>query len=230
VTRVIGLFLRGLLALFLALMGLGLAQDGEPGWSLLLFGSALVVLYYAYRAWRRQPTPDAPAGRRPASLVTPLVIAALLVGLDVVLAGGGVMFTFLAFVGLVLVGLPWAVFAWRDRPILLTRLRSLGIVLLAGVLICAWFVFDDGRARDNLLAAAAALNQYKAKAGRYPGTLEDLVPAHLPRLPQARSFGLGEKVYYRVDKEGAATLMYTSMPPFTRAVLDVQSGTWSVLD
>ena len=49
-------------------------------------------------------------------------------------------------------------------------------------------------------------------------------------LPQVRSFGFGAKVYYRVDKEGAATLMYTSMPPFTRAVLDVQSGTWTILD
>lgn len=171
-----------------------------------------------------------PVGRKPASLVTPLVMAVLLVGLDLVVAGGGVMFTFLAFVGLVLVGLPWAAFAWRERGILLTRLRSLGIVLLAGALVCAWFVFDDGRARDNLVAAAAALNQYKARAGRYPEKLEELVPAHLPRVPKARSFGLGATVYYRVDKEGRATLMYTSMPPFGRTVLDVQSGAWSLLD
>jgi len=230
VGKIIGLILRGLLALLLALMGLGLVQDGEAGWSLLLFGGAVMVLVYARRAWQTQPTTTAVADRKPASLVTALVIGAALIGMDLVLSGGGVMFTFLAFAGLVLVGLPWAAFAWREWPILRSRLRSLGIILLAGLLNCAWFVFDDGRARDNLLAAATVLNQYKAKAGRYPVKLEDLVPAHLPRLPQARSFGWGEKVYYRVDKEGSATLMYTSMPPFTRAVLDVQSGTWSILD
>jgi hypothetical protein len=98
------------------------------------------------------------------------------------------------------------------------------------MLVSGWYVFDDRRARDNLRAAAAALHQYKARAGRYPERLEDLVPAHLPGLPQARRFGYGAKVYYRVDKEGGATLMYTTIPPFGRAVLDVQTGEWSILD
>lgn len=227
--RAIGLVLRLLLALVLALMGIGLVQDGEAGWSLLLFGGALAALYYAGRAWKAQP-PAAPACRRPASLVAALVLAMLLVAADMIVAGGGVMFTLLAFVGLVLLGLPWAAFAWRERPIFWSRLRSLGMLLLAGLVNCAWFVLDDRRARDNVAAVRQALTQYKAKAGRYPERLEDLVPSHLPRMPQARSFGFGEKVHYRVDKEGAATLMYTSIPPFTRAVLNVQTGEWSILD
>jgi len=72
------------------------------------------------------------------------------------------------------------------RPVVFTLVAL--AICAAALRACYRFVVneDDQPAADRIVAA---LDGYRAAHGRYPPTLQALVPAQLPALPTPREFG-----------------------------------------
>lgn len=222
--RILLAFLGAVLLLFAA-MG---ASEGDIGRAAILALVAVAMLYAAFRRGRpaaeRKPVP-----LEPASLSTPIVIALVVFVMDVAVLGAPLLATTTAFLSAT-AGLLWALSAFRERSVLLTRLRAVAIVLGISGLLTALGMYDSRLARERVTAVAESLKAYKAKHGDYPDKLDALVPEYFPEIPKALTLGAGSRIRYVRGKDGSAELMYVSIPPFGRSVLRVDTGKWSFID
>ncbi|MGA8049533.1 MAG: hypothetical protein WCA09_05090 [Burkholderiales bacterium] len=75
-------------------------------------------------------------------------------------------------------------------------------------------------ARTNAKEIAQASEQYRAKNGVYPSTLDDLVPGYLRSVPRAK-YALSGKFEYAIFS-GRHTLYWTSIPPFFRCFYEIE--------
>jgi hypothetical protein len=69
--------------------------------------------------------------------------------------------------------------------------------------------WESARARNGLLAVALALRAYKLEHGRYPATLNDLVPSYLTKLPDD-PFALNGSLHFR--RSGSSYVLYSLGP------------------
>jgi len=84
------------------------------------------------------------------------------------------------------------------------------------------------RAEDKALQVVAACEKYHTVNGKYPETLGDLVPEHMPSVPQAKRCLLwGHFVYFN---QGKPMLVWYVVPPHYRKIYDFHDRRWSFLD
>lgn len=222
---------RILLAFFGAVLLLFTAvgvSEGDIAPAAILALVAVAMLYGAFRRRKPAAAPE-PTPLKPASLSTPIVIALIVIVMDVVVLGAPMLAAAAAFFSAT-AGLFWALAAFRERGVLLTRLRALAIVLAISGPLTAYGMYDSRLARERVTAVAESLKAYKAKHGDYPDKLEALVPEYLPQVPKALTFGTGSRIRYIRGKDGSAELIYVSIPPFGRSRLRVDTGKWDFFD
>lgn len=155
--------------------------------------------------------------------------------LDVpLLMGGGISIFVLAWQ--LFVRLPWALLTrrpdWRRF-----RLVRCALYLAAAVVCFGLARVDDQVASGRADALASAVNAFRAAQGRYPESLDELVPAHLPAIPNARPLALmQDRFRYRnppANTDGTRRppmLMYTAFGPFGWSLYDFEKGAWEMRD
>ncbi len=95
------------------------------------------------------------------------------------------------------------------RPNGFTLLEILAAITIIGILLSVVFVsFSDSRAqaRDNerratLQALALALEAYRAEAGQFPETLEELLPDYAREVPSLQGADGEEGFHYRREAD-----------------------------
>lgn len=138
----------------------------------------------------------------------PLVLLALLDGL--MLRQGAVA------LGLLLYGAGRWFFPGRQGR--RTAVLSLGGAVFAGIAIAVHFELLERRAGQTVAAART----FQAEQGRYPATLQELVPRYLTELPQ--------KIYYRRGEAGHRVEYYPYSPLFLNVrFYRLEQGVWETL-
>lgn len=100
---------------------------------------------------------------------------------------------------------------------------TLGIVV--GNTALQWRI---GEARADRVVKAC--EQFHTANGRYPETLDELVPRYLRSVPRAKyCLFLGNFMYY-ANQGLHPILVWYKLPPFGRPIYDFESGTWGYID
>lgn len=166
-------------------------------------------------------------GTRPYPLWRALAAAALLLFVDAIWLGQGIISLLLAL-GLLFVSLP-RTFTRKFAAVRRERLRNLAIYLGAIVLVVGWNTFNLWIAQRRAETIVAAVKAYRADHGAYPRALSALVPRYIDAVPRAKyTLAFGQFQYLRSDDD--ALLLYVGLPPFGRSVYSFARNAWSYLD
>lgn len=156
------------------------------------------------------------------------ITAVVLALIDALFFAQGVLALALCLAGF-LYYLPRAIGAYPDRRLFRVRAIKAGATVAAGSAAIATIVILNAIAEDRAKEVIVAIEAYKATSGAYPAKLEQLVPAYLPAVPQAKPAGMMRAFdYYASDADH--TLMYTVVPPFGRRLYHFERQRWSALD
>ena len=87
------------------------------------------------------------------------------------------------------------------------------------------------RARKNADVLIAACRAFQAKHGRFPTTLEELVPDFLPALPRAKYDGPHFGFTYEPNADSTRHVLgWTEVVPFGRPYYVLEEDRWGYLD
>lgn len=125
--------------------------------------------------------------------------------------------------------LPKALFAWKNKAVLITRSLKFVIYLIMSIAVFSMNTLNNSIARDRAENIISACNQYQLKYQHYPQALEELVPEFLPSIPVPKLLLINNKFRY-FSNDGQVTLMYVKAPPYGRAVYDFSKQKWGHLD
>lgn len=143
----------------------------------------------------------------------------------------GPAFAFLALFGLV-VGAPVTLIVFATgRRALAGRALLAGLIVATGVFGALYLDRHRGAAmaRRNQDLIIPAVYRFHAEQGRYPATLDELVPRYLPsRLPAGPSLPAYRIRYWPWND--SAVLTVTVVPPFGRRIWDFKERRYSFLD
>lgn len=153
-----------------------------------------------------------------------IVGALVLLGWDVVLSG---------WFGMSFLVCPiWFLFSILKNAIQrpgwrLALLRiAIPVVTLGLALANDEFQYRVGKA--NAPKIIAACEEFRAANGKFPKTLDELVPRYLPSIPRAKyCLEFGEFVYMNY---GHPMLVWYIAPPFGRKIYDFEERRWGYLD
>ena len=157
-----------------------------------------------------------------------LMAAMLLVAVDVVISGS-FLFSYLACPIWFLLSVVKNVIQRPGWRIALFRIAvpalTLGSVLVNNVV--QWKI-----AEVNAERIIRACDDFHAANGRYPHTLDELVPQHLGSIPRAKyCLFQGELVYCSLDKEGSCCFFWWyKVPPFGKELYSFEDRRWDYLD
>ena len=172
---------------------------------------------------------SAKAAEKPPGLRKTLVFCGLFLALDIFFVGAPMLGVY-AGLALVLWLIPRIFVAWK-RPDL-RRHRARVALVIAAVLAadCGAYLASEIVAEKRVVEVADAMARYKAERSAYPLRLQDLVPAYLPAIPAAKPVSMmaGGPIY--LFDPNLPMLMYVSIPPFGRRVLNVVTREWTDLD
>lgn len=128
------------------------------------------------------------------------------------------------------VRLPMALGAVREPEVRKNRFQRAGIYTLMSVLILAANLANNMHARSQSVRLITKCNDYKAKYGRFPESLEALAPEFIRRVPRAKFVpGRNGRFTYTAAAD-SHRLMYTSLPPFARRFYVLEERAWKTLD
>jgi hypothetical protein len=167
--------------------------------------------------------------KKPPSLKGTLVVCGAILALDVFGIGAPML---AVYTGLALaLWLVPRIFFIRGQPEL--RRHRIRVALATAAMIAldaSAYIVGEIVAERRVTAVADALTRYKLERNAYPLRLQDLVPNYLPAIepvkPQSLMSGPPTYLYH---PEGPG-LMYVSIPPFGRRVLNVATREWADLD
>ncbi len=174
----------------------------------------------------------------PPSYKRTFVLAAALFILEAFVSGGG-FFSVLVIILVLPVLVIRALWAWKNRPMMMRRLGSVVIYFIAAVAGILLVQADQDGARERAAQVIAACEKYKKAKGVYPEKLSDLVPEFVSAVPKARLRGTmtpHDFTYIVAGPNGfvqttnAHVLMYTSAPPFGRSYCIFEEMRWGSYD
>ena len=140
---------------------------------------------------------------------------------------GAPMISVFVVIYLIIYVIPVTLMSVKNKP----RFRFYGYKLVIyAVLVFSSFGFhsyDISIAKQRSEVVIAAVNQYHQDKGRYPGALQNLVPAYLSEIPRPR---IAPGVFYYVGAPENPHLMFVDFPPFGRASWSFSNREWIYLD
>lgn len=163
------------------------------------------------------------------SLRGTIVGALLLVAFDGVAMGQGGLALLLA-TWVVVVRLPLLALAWKRKPLLKYRAKKTAIYLIAVSAVLGWVAFNRDLGSRRAEDVVAAVHAYATTNGRYPASLNELVPGFLPALPLVK-WTLGwNRFEYRLTRSGNHWLTWTVVSPYGRRSYIFEEARWIYLD
>ncbi len=164
------------------------------------------------------------------SLRRSVLIALTLFVLDAFVTNQG-FFALLAIPGLVFIRVPFILAARKDAALFNNRVARAWVYAAMAAASLVTNALNNAHARRQAGRVIAACGRFQAEHGRFPDTLERLVPGYLPAVPRAK-FVLGPWSRFRYDimPDGRHWLEYTALPPFGRPHYVLEEGRWGYLD
>lgn len=171
----------------------------------------------------------AQAAEKPPEWRKTLVYWGLFLAFDIFFIGAPMLGVYVGL-ALVLWFIPRIFIAWH-RPEL-RRNRARGALVIAAVLAidCGAYLVMEAVAERRVAEVADALARYKVERNAYPLRLQDLVPAYLPAIPSAKPVSLMSEGPIYLYQPNEPLLMYMSIPPLGRRVLNVATREWTEVD
>jgi len=132
--------------------------------------------------------------------------------------------------GLGIIGVPAAIVA---AVVLLggkqrfgVRLQVAALYFCVSVLTFTWLVYNVHLAKRRAIPVIAACNQFRAEHSRYPMQLDELIPANLTTLPNARNTLVARRFGY----DATRPILY--FPAMFHGVFyyDFQTDSWTTND
>ena len=167
-----------------------------------------------------------------------IILAALLLGYDVILSGQGFLSVFLLIFGIPVMVIR-ALLVWKNRSLFWRRSASIGIYLGVVVVIRLLITVDQRGAKIRAEQVIEACEKHKQATGEYPVSLDQLIPKFLTQIPNARKLGMMTQStfqYYKGASESltsttnAHVLVYTSIPPFGKSYYVFEEQRWGFYD
>jgi hypothetical protein len=198
-------------------------------WMLLLFVAGPGLLILRFRIRREQARLAAPSSQPSAEKgVLRIAIVAVCLGLiDVFVSGWPLFSIFVCAAGLLYLGGTLA--ARGNRPLALLRAKKMLVTLFVGIAAIAATSFDAGQMEPRAAAVVDALRQFKLRHGHYPAKLQELVPEFMTEIPRPRLAAAAGEFRYFPDTQDPG-LMWTTMAPFGRTTLRIESGKRGQID
>jgi len=110
-----------------------------------------------------------------------------------------------------------------------TSLIKAGIYGLMALAIFSTIYANNKIAKHRANNLINVIEHYHQSTGQYPQTLNELVPAYLPKVPRAK-FTLVFGDFYYHNYKGDASLMYIALTPLGRPRYDFSSKAWGNID
>lgn len=156
-------------------------------------------------------------------------LAAALYILDALLLNQGIVSLIVGTLALA-VGLPWC--AWTvftDRSRLPARARAVILLALVPAAVLGTNHLNESLARRRAEGVIAACDRYKARHGRFPEKLSQLVPEFLPKLKRPK-LGLFPSRFQYFASDSRHRLQWTSVPPFLKTYYVLEEQRWGEMD
>ena len=125
---------------------------------------------------------------------------------------GSALLPMMVLIGAVLLGIPTALITFlvvKDKANRLRLCRKLAVMFVVSGLSVVVVSQTDKQTPRMASPIAKAIEDFKQQTGAYPETLADLIPRHLPSLPDVRISAVQPEVIYRV-KDGSPYLAVPS--------------------
>ena len=119
--------------------------------------------------------------------------------------------------------------AGKDRERVGLLLTKAGIYAIMIILIIGTNALNNMIAESRAKDIIAACEQFKAKNGRYPDKLTELVPDYLPAIPAAKYSVMGAPFRY-FGRQDSHALMYEAVPPYGRKYYVFEKKAWEYVD
>lgn len=111
---------------------------------------------------------------------------------------GSAFFSVGALAAAVLIGVPATVFRLTRTDSKNRVLRRLAIILVLPVLTLSYVSHVDEQIPENATSLIEAIDSFRLATGRYPESLEALIPKHLAQLPDVRFSVIQPQITYRM--------------------------------
>lgn len=85
-------------------------------------------------------------------------------------------------------------------------------------------------AKTNAARVVAACEEFHTANGKYPQTLDELVPQHLPSVPRAKYCLAFGKFWYSNREGGSPMLVWWAVPPYGKKIYDFEKQRWNYRD
>jgi hypothetical protein len=116
-----------------------------------------------------------------------------------------------------------------QRPGWTIALVRAAIPLVTFALVLGNSAMQSRIAKANAERIIAACEKFHAGNGRFPDTLDELVPEYMPFIPRAK-YCLEWNKYQYINIEGNPILLWVDIPPFGRPTYNFQNRRWGYLD
>lgn len=111
---------------------------------------------------------------------------------------GSAIFSVGALAAAVLLGVPATIFRLIRNDSKNRILRRLAIILVLPVLMLAYVSYVDKQVPENAAPLIQAIESFQLATGRYPESLDALIPKHLAILPDVRFSVIQPLITYRM--------------------------------
>lgn len=140
---------------------------------------------------------------------------------------GSAIVSISVFAVAVLFGLPFALFGSATKGSRSRGVRRFVVMLAVTALTLAYVAEVDKRIPANAAPLAQAIESFQEDMGHYPDSLEALVPAYLPELPDVRFSVVQPLITYRIT-DGKPHLAIPSVmgDMFAQFEYDFESKVW----
>jgi len=116
-----------------------------------------------------------------------------------------------------------------QRPPWAVALGRAAIPLVTVAVVLANSAVQSKIARANAGKIVAACEQFRAESGRFPHTLDELVPEYLAFVPRAKyCLVWGDFQYF--NNSGHPILGWVDVPPYGRPTYEFQNRRWGYVD
>ena len=153
------------------------------------------------------------------------VIAVCIFAIDFVLSSP--TFTLFVLLYVVFVLVPVALFSFKNKPKLRYVSNKILVYLVLFGVTFGFYAYDLSLASQRSELVIAAVDRYYEERGRYPGALQELVPAYLPEIPKPK---ITPSMFYYVQAPDNPHLMYTGLSPFERHSWSFINKEWYYID
>ncbi len=166
--------------------------------------------------------------RKPVGVYGHIAVAAI-----ILVTGAVLMDSFSLALVCTIAGIIWAISGKQGRYTTKQKLVRVGIYAIAFAMVLGMKSVNNRISQKNAGTIIAACEKYLEKNGEYPGSLNDLVPVFLSRVPSARyTLISGGFRYYRMSGQTGNNyrLMYVYEAPFARNVYVSAEKKWRSID